>query len=76
MKGKYTILIFDCDTTLGDVADKKAREDYFALMQNLTATAATRDDNPMEVLYVPGKGNKSMMDADVESSNSSAVCVL
>ena len=68
IKGKYTLLIFDCDASLGDAADKKARIDYFGLMQNLTATAAAREGNAMEVVYVPGKGNKSIMESDDGSS--------
>ena len=68
LKGKYTILVFDCDASLGDAADKKARIEYFSLMQNLTSTASARDNNPMEVLYIPGKGNKSIMDTDDGSS--------
>ena len=55
----FTVIIFDCDSKLDDTTDKKARSDYFALMANLTSSADP--STPMKTLYIPGKGNKNVM---------------
>ena len=61
LEGNYVVLIFDCESKLDDAADKSARLDYFSLMANLTR-GVNSTAVQMKTIYVPGKGNKSIMD--------------
>jgi len=60
LQNNYVVVIFDCDAKLVESADRTARQDYFALMSNLTLSA--NPSVPMKTLYVPGKSNKHIME--------------
>lgn len=64
----YTILLFDVDSSLSDATDIKARTDYFKLMGNLTAAATEKKSVPLQTLYVPGKGNKNLLEKQEASA--------
>lgn len=64
----YTILLFDVDSPISDTTDEKARSDYFRLMGNLTAAAAEKNAAPLQTLYVPGKGNKNLLEKQEAAS--------
>ena len=66
LAGNFIVLIFDCESKLDDQADKKARQDYFALMANLTGSADR--SVKMKTVYIPGKGNRSIMDEQTSIS--------
>lgn len=60
LQNNYVVVIFDCDAKLVESADRSARQDYFALMSNLTLSA--NPSVPMKTLYIPGKSNKHIME--------------
>jgi thiol-disulfide isomerase/thioredoxin len=66
----YTVLIFDCDLSLKEAADKKARTDYFELMANLTQSAQSKASGPMEIIYIPGNGNENVVESSSKTYHS------
>lgn len=58
----YVCLIFDCDTKLPEIKDKKARVDYFNLMANITSNVSKGGNNKMSTVYIPGKGNGNIIE--------------
>jgi hypothetical protein len=65
----YVCLIFDCDTKLQELKDKKARNDYFSLMANITSNVA-KGNNKMTTVYIPGKGNGNIIEDNTKKSMS------
>jgi hypothetical protein len=68
MDDSYICLIFDCDAKLQEVKDKKAREDYFSLMANITNNI--KGNNKMTTVYIPGKGNGNIIESDTNIKKS------
>lgn len=58
ISGTYICLLFDCDKSLENEEDLKARDDYFRLLANLTAKV----EASTTTIYIPGRGNSHVIE--------------